>query len=675
MDVVVITDGGSVDARLAADPRRHTLGDLAAAVLGHERTARVTVDGRALATTTSLLDADVRRGSVIDLVADTTGDAEHEHTASGPPRVVVLESAGFGGRRQITLGDGTYRIGPTRRINAPHLADGPVDDALLVVDVAADVVTVDAAPGFGASLDGDLLLGPTRWIDGPLVIDDRIFEVAPALPAAHDVVGLPRPQGTPTQLPIGRSLVPDEAAAAIALDATAGIGIVADPDDAIGILRSIVVAAALGDDHADGRPLAISIASDRPHAWEWAKWLPHVADGAIQPLDGPAIENDRLARGATSRLLVIDRTDPEALPVTLPTGCAIVAAAPSATMLPAQLGSIVEPVGTGRATAIRATTIVDGSPIEHRRIAPHTLDHDLAVDCARSIARSAFVPADPSATSPEQRAPEQLSITTWYVTRSATPTERRSLSVRPDDRAHVAIRSSRPLPASPHLVATAGTVDATRYLVPLGLWADRRSVATLPLLTGRRLAVLGPENDARSELLALMLDGIGHAEQRPDAAIQMFVLAPRGGAVVSPERRHRLALDVADEPRDVRAWLERMAEAPRPFVVVDGAERVGGPSMRWLASDDFRHATIVVAAAALPDADHWSSPWHGRWMTIELGADGETASVASRHRRREILLVRPDADIAPDVGDPVPVDVPIDTDTATTHGGATGVLR
>jgi len=608
---VLITDGGSVDAQLAADPSHHTLGDLANEVFGHLRNTTIAVDGVAWPSETALLEAGVRRGSTIDLTHDTSPDqpATDEPGSDRPPAARLIESAGFGGRRQIALEDGTYRIGPTRRINAPHLTSGPVDDALLVIDVAGEIVTIEAAPGHGAALDGELLLGPTRWVDGPLVIDDRVLDLTPT------DLGPTLPAGPLTALPVGRSLVPDDQAAPVELDAMAGIGIVADPDDALAILRSIALTAAIGTPDDVGA-IDLAIESDRPHVWEWTKWLPEADPGA-----------------SASRLMIIDRTDPDATPASLPTGCAVVVAAASPGMLPARLGSIMEPVGAGRAAAVRATTIVDGTPVDHRRIAPYTLEHDVALHHARAMSRS--MPA------PHGAARDDLTISPWYVYRTATPTERRALRWRAGDPAHVTVEGHRPEP-TPTLVAAAGAIDATRYIVPIGVWADRRTVATLPLASGGRLAVIGPEDDARAQLLALILDGIGQAEAPSGVPVDLFALAPRGGPSVAAARRERLALDVADEARDVRGWLDRITTAPRPFVVVDGAERVGGPSMRWLAGDDFGHATVVVAAAHDLDDAHWTQPWHDRWMSIRLHPEGRTASVASRHRTREVLLVGPD---------------------------------
>jgi len=614
MEVVLITDGGSVDARLTADHTRHTLGDVAAAVLGHDRTPTIVVDGADRSSDATLTDAGVRRGSAIDLTSATSSEPS-EPADTSPARRLLVESAGYGGQRHLALDDGTYRIGPTRRVNAPHLAPGPVDDALLVVDVGGEVVTVEAAPGHGAALDGELLLGPTRWVDGPLMIDDRILELAPP-----DSTEFNRPSGPLTALPLGRSLVPDDRAAAVALDANSGIGIVADPDDAMAILRSIVLAAAIGD-HDEATPIDLMIESDRPHVWEWTKWLP---------------TSVRSAHGVV-KLLVIDRTDPDTLPIDVPTDCALVAAAASATMLPTRLGSIVEPVGAGRSTAVRATTIVDGSPFEHRRIAPFTLDHDLALHHARAMSRMA------SSARGSEASPSALTLEPWYVTRAATPTERRALRWRAGDPAHVSVATGSSGPTSPEHVVAAGAIDATRYIVPIGVWADRRSIATLPLIDGRRLAVIGQDDDARADLLALVLEGIGQAEPPSGVRIDLFALAPRGGPLISAERRRRLSLDVADDARDVRQWLERIAAARRPFVVVDGIERVGGPSMRWFAGDDFRHATVVVAASDAPDTAHWTLPWHDRWMTIRLDVGAGTASVVSRHRTREVLLVGHDA--------------------------------
>lgn len=161
-----------------------------------------------------------------------------------------------------------------------------------------------------------------------------------------------------------------------------------------------------------------------------------------------------------------------------------------------------------------------------------------------------------------------------------------------------------PLPSS---VSFADVAHAAKRLdgaivAPVGL--DVRTVrpALLELMFGEPVVVTGPPGSGRSSVLV----ACALSAQRVDPPIPVFALAPRGGPLGEVSD-----VDRAEQPNDVEGWVERVLAARGPrLVLVDDADRLGGPSVNRLAGIDDGNAIVVIAGRneELRAAGHWSHP-------------------------------------------------------------------
>jgi len=161
-----------------------------------------------------------------------------------------------------------------------------------------------------------------------------------------------------------------------------------------------------------------------------------------------------------------------------------------------------------------------------------------------------------------------------------------------------------PLPAT---VTINDVVQATRcsdraLSVPVGL--DLRTagpaLATVPF--GENLVVTGSPGTGRSSVLA----AFAAAAQVLDPSLSTFAVAPRGGPL-----SEIVDADMPATPGDVSAWVDRIEQhTGRSIVLIDDADRLGGPSFERLAA--LRNDDMIVVVAGRNDdlrsPNHWTRP-------------------------------------------------------------------
>ena len=168
MDVVIRTPHGEAEITIARAGEVTAIADIVERVTGSASPPTADVDGRAVLTTATIGNSGVVTGSVIDLGA----------TTRAAPQDAVLELvqvAGWGAGARQSLGPGTYRVGPGRRVNAADLDLAHVDKIAFELSVDADgaaIVTVDEQ---GVRIDGIGIEGSTAWSTGILDVGGRAF--------------------------------------------------------------------------------------------------------------------------------------------------------------------------------------------------------------------------------------------------------------------------------------------------------------------------------------------------------------------------------------------------------------------------------------------------------------------------------------------------------------------
>ena len=168
MDVVIRTPHGEAEITIARAGDATALADVVERVTGSASPPTADVDGRAVLTTATLGSSGVVTGSVIDLGA-TPRAAPQDAVAE------LVQVAGWGAGARQTLGPGTYRVGPGRRVNAVDLDLAHVDKIAFELSVDADgkaMVTVDEQ---GVRIDGIGIEGSTAWSTGILDVAGRAF--------------------------------------------------------------------------------------------------------------------------------------------------------------------------------------------------------------------------------------------------------------------------------------------------------------------------------------------------------------------------------------------------------------------------------------------------------------------------------------------------------------------
>lgn len=194
------------------------------------------------------------------------------------------------------------------------------------------------------------------------------------------------------------------------------------------------------------------------------------------------------------------------------------------------------------------------------------------------------------------------------------------------------VRRIDPLPTSITVDALVGSAAATsRALeVPVGLDTRTAEPAICVAPFGETVIVAGAAGTGRSSLLVAFAAAARQAA--PELAV--FAVAPRGGPLATVD-----GVDRPDEPVAVAAWVDRIIETSGPrLVLVDDADRLGGPSFDRLAAVRDDHLIFVVAGRAddLRTPGHWSKPLqrfrHGILLRPSP-TDGDLVRVALGLRR------------------------------------------
>jgi S-DNA-T family DNA segregation ATPase FtsK/SpoIIIE len=183
-----------------------------------------------------------------------------------------------------------------------------------------------------------------------------------------------------------------------------------------------------------------------------------------------------------------------------------------------------------------------------------------------------------------------------------------------------------PLPTS---VTIAEVVAATRcsdraFSVPIGLDVRTARPALVTVPFGENVIVTGSPGTGRSSVLA----AFAAAAQMLDPALSTFAVAPRGGPVAELDD-----VDLPSEPADVSSWVDRIAAHPgRRLVLVDDADRLGGPSFERLAA--LRDDDLIVVLAGRNDdlraLNHWTKPlqrFRHAVLLRPVATDGEIVRV------------------------------------------------
>ncbi len=151
------------------------------------------------------------------------------------------------------------------------------------------------------------------------------------------------------------------------------------------------------------------------------------------------------------------------------------------------------------------------------------------------------------------------------------------------------------------VVGAAVVVDRA-ISIPVGLDVRTASPALSVVPFGENVIVAGAAGTGRSSVLtAFARAAVGVA-----ADLAVFAVAPRGGPLSEID-----GLDRPTEPADVSDWVDRIIAAPgRRLVLVDDADRVGGPNFERLAALRDDGVIVVVAGRAddLRAPGHWSRP-------------------------------------------------------------------
>ncbi|MEL6892421.1 MAG: hypothetical protein AAFP84_12540 [Actinomycetota bacterium] len=186
-------------------------------------------------------------------------------------------------------------------------------------------------------------------------------------------------------------------------------------------------------------------------------------------------------------------------------------------------------------------------------------------------------------------------------------------------------RRTRSLPRVATLdhISDAAQLGADRFTFPVGLVLESGEPAVLEVPFGEHALVGGPARSGRSATLHAMAAAIRLVA--PELAI--FAVAPRGG----PLARDLVALrvDAPASPAEVGDWVTRIEAASGPrLVLVDDADRVGGPSFATLAAITDRSVSVVLGGqpAALRAAAHWSAPlqpWSRSVLIQPTASDGD----------------------------------------------------
>jgi S-DNA-T family DNA segregation ATPase FtsK/SpoIIIE len=161
-----------------------------------------------------------------------------------------------------------------------------------------------------------------------------------------------------------------------------------------------------------------------------------------------------------------------------------------------------------------------------------------------------------------------------------------------------------PIPSSVTIadVVHAGHSSDRALSVPVGL--DLRTaapaLATVPF--GENCIVTGSPGTGRSTVLA----AFAAAAQRFVPALATFAVAPRGGPLAE-----LVDADLPTTPDDVGSWVDRVEHhRGRRLVLVDDADRLGGPSLERLAA--LRDDDLIVVVAGRNDdlrsPNHWVRP-------------------------------------------------------------------
>jgi S-DNA-T family DNA segregation ATPase FtsK/SpoIIIE len=169
-------------------------------------------------------------------------------------------------------------------------------------------------------------------------------------------------------------------------------------------------------------------------------------------------------------------------------------------------------------------------------------------------------------------------------------------------------RPPRPIHPLPAEIPVAAIVEAARtsprgFLAPVGLSMATAAPVHLEVNFGEAAFVAGRPRSGKSSVLV----AVAEAVRRTGGATTIFAVGPRGGPLMASDAVD----DRPDTPADVAAWVERIASAQgTKLVLVDDADRIGGPSFERLAALRDERCAIVVAGTAdeLRSSSHWSQP-------------------------------------------------------------------
>ena len=151
----------------------------------------VDVDGRAVPATALLDGGGLFEGSTIDLEPAARPELDHA-------RVELVQVAGTGTGAAIAVDEGTFRVGPGRRLNAAELELAPVEMGVFDLVVGHDGSASIRPITPGARLDGHALTTGQEcsWRAGLLDAEERTFMLTEPARRARRDLGRPGPGGT-----------------------------------------------------------------------------------------------------------------------------------------------------------------------------------------------------------------------------------------------------------------------------------------------------------------------------------------------------------------------------------------------------------------------------------------------------------------------------------------------